>query len=192
MDLTSRENIGKVLVGIAGLIVLTRVFSIVNFWAFFWPFFILVPGALMLWAALRGDGPPQLAIPGSLVAGTGLILFVQNVTGHWESWAYAWALYPVFSGLAVSRVGMMTDNVEMQDGGRVAMRSGLWMLAAFGLFFELLIFDGLFGVPLMPLMLIAVGLYLWLYRDDVTINRDAFGFGKGKRKPKNDESHDYV
>ena len=63
-----------------------------------WPFFVIVPGVVILFVALtaRGAISEGLAILGSIVTMTGLILLFQDATNHYESWAYVWAL--VFPG----------------------------------------------------------------------------------------------
>ena len=55
-----------------------------------WPLIIIFVGGLFLAGALLGT--PPLAIPGSIIGGTGLLLYYQNASGDWASWAYAWTL----------------------------------------------------------------------------------------------------
>ena len=51
-----------------------------------WPLFVMVPGLAFLYFAYTGDKKAAgLAVPGMVITGTGLILFYQNITGHWES-----------------------------------------------------------------------------------------------------------
>jgi hypothetical protein len=57
-----------------------------------WPLIIVGVGGLLILSAFLGT--PKLAIPGSIVTGIGGILYVQNLTGAWDSWAYVWALIP--------------------------------------------------------------------------------------------------
>src|SRR5688572_19351282 len=66
----------------------------------FWPLIIVGAGAVLLLMALL-TRTPQLAIPGCIVGGIGCLLFVQNATGYWDSWAYAWALIPGFVGVGI-------------------------------------------------------------------------------------------
>src|SRR5438105_2944071 len=63
-----------------------------------WPFFVIAPGVVILFLALtaRGVVSEGLAVLGSIITVSGLILLYQNATDHFESWAYAWAL--VFPG----------------------------------------------------------------------------------------------
>jgi hypothetical protein len=65
-----------------------------------WPMIIeAVAVGLLLLGLLIGE--PGMAIPAVIVGGIGAILWWQNATGHWESWAYMWTLIPGFSGLGI-------------------------------------------------------------------------------------------
>lgn len=133
-----------------------------------WPFFIILPGLAVLAVAFFGSASiAPLAVLGSVVTGTGLILLYQDMTGRFETWAYLWALYPVFVGAALMFVASRTDNPEMADGGRKSVMTGLLMTAGFGLFFEL-IFNGGFDLIFqygIPAALI-IGGYLLLRKRD--------------------------
>ena len=54
----------------------------------------------------------------AIVTGTGLILLYQNSTGRWQTWAYIWALYPVFLGLGLMFLGRRTDDEGTRRAGR--------------------------------------------------------------------------
>lgn len=137
-----------------------------------WPFFMIVPGAVMFMVAQRG-GPAGLSVPGAITGGTGLILLYQSMTGHWESWAYAWALYPVFTGIGLSVMGRNMMNEHMVASGQNSIRFGLLAFAIGWAFFEGMIFNsgGLGGLAL-PLALIAAGVAMLYWRPA----------GAGKRK----------
>ncbi len=64
-----------------------------------WPLIIVSVGVLLILSALFCS--PSLAIPGSIVSGIGGILYVQNLTDTWESWAYVWTLIPGFVGIGM-------------------------------------------------------------------------------------------
>jgi membrane-bound ClpP family serine protease len=79
-----------------------------DLWGTFWPFLIIGCGALFFVAMfLSGKSAAWLAIPGSIIIVTGLILLAQNLTGYWESWSYAWTLIVIAVGL-----GNFTTTVE--------------------------------------------------------------------------------
>ena len=111
-----------------------------------------------------------------MVTVLGLILFYQNLTDHWDSWAYAWTLIaPGGSGVGMALYGVRVGNAGM-------VRVGLWQIVtALGLFAAgFLFFEGLVGIsgrrfPLpnwvLPLAVIVLGLLL-LFRG-FTARQDA-------------------
>ena len=98
---------------------------------------------------------------GSIVTMVGLVLLYQNATGHWESWAYAWALVgPGGSGLGMLLYGTRSGTMA---------RDGFWqILIAIGLFVAgFIFFEGIIGISgqrlplpewLLPVAVIAIGL----------------------------------
>ena len=100
-----------------------------------WPFFVIAPGVLILFVALmaRGALGEGLAILGSIIAVTGLILLYQNATDHFESWAYAWTLiFPgavgvgmVLYGLAAGRPGNVRAGTRLVGIGVVLFLLGV-------------------------------------------------------------------
>jgi hypothetical protein len=163
------RNLGAIVLIAIGLFFLaTNVFGIrFNFWGAFWPAFVIVPGLLLLAGAVTGGkNAVGLVFPGAVVTMTGLILAVQNWTGHWESWSYTWALYPVAVGLALMYQGSRLGNSNDERNGRQVATSGIIMFLAFGAFFELIIFGGnsALGNIAIPVLLIGVGAYLLFFR----------------------------
>lgn len=141
----------------------------------FWPFFIIVPGLVFLFFAATGDkGTSALAIPGTIITGTGLILFYQSVTNDWSSWTYVWTLYPVFVGMGLLYMGRRTGDKGNAQVGRGLIFGGL---VGFALFWAL--FGGLSGV-VVPLALIGAG--LWLLVRGGVIKLDAGGSVGSKAK----------
>lgn len=129
-------------------------------WNLIWPLFVLLPGLVMLSIALYGGrgGAAAMSMPGTFVTGVGTMLFVQNLTGYWDSWAYAWTLLGVFMGLGFTLMGQRLDAPSLSSIGRWFVMGGLAAFAFFGIFFELLIFQT--GGVVLPMLLIAAGLYL--------------------------------
>ena len=107
-----------------------------------WPFYVIAPGLALLAFGLtqaRGSG---LAVAGSIVTIVGVVLFYQNATDHWESWAYAWALVgPGGSGVGLLLYGTRSGNGKMA-------REGFWgILTALGIFaVGLVFFEGVIGI----------------------------------------------
>lgn len=180
----TNRSIGAILlIGVGVLFFLTNTLGI-NIWGIFdfsWPLFVVLPGLLFLGLAFFGDSKiAGLVVPGALIAGTGAILWVQDITDHWESWAYVWTLYPVFLGLALMFLGRRTNSRDTEKTGRGFVAWGTVAFLIGFAFFELLIFGGLGGLGsvLLPLVLIGIGVMM------LTGGRIPM-LGDGKRK--NDE-----
>jgi hypothetical protein len=98
----------------------------VNLWEWIgpesWPFLIIVPGLVLLGASVL-PAPPRgagFAPAGAVVTTVGSLLLYQARTGHWESWAYAWALLPLAAGVALVLYGLYARD-------RTMVRNGAWM-----------------------------------------------------------------
>jgi hypothetical protein len=167
-----REYVGLVL-GVV-LILLGVVFLVTQFigqWFaiqlghYLWPLFVLVPGILLFAFALasRTSAGEPLAVAGAMITMTGLILFLQNLTGLWATWAYAWALIaPTSIGLGQWAHGSVVDQPALVSSGRRLAGIGLLIFLLGAVFFELVI--GLNGFGLgpwaWPLLLILLGVVL--------------------------------
>jgi hypothetical protein len=153
------------------LIILGALFlfgQFVNVGSFLWPFFVIIPGLVLLaWAFVGGRGAAGLAIPGSIVTTVGLILLVMNATNTFEAWSYAWALVVASVGVGTFLYGALTTDAKRQRDGIRTVTAGLVMFAAFGIFFQFLVFGNMWGSWLgqwlLPLLLIGGGAYM-LYR----------------------------
>ncbi|GAB4513835.1 MAG: hypothetical protein OHK0046_15050 [Anaerolineae bacterium] len=157
---TDNRQLGAIaLIGLGIFFLANQVFNF-NIFGLLWPFFVILPGVPFLYYALNGGKEHSgLIFPGLIISGTGVILLLQAITGHWESWAYIWTLYPAMVGYGLQFHGEREgDHVEVRTGKEM-MRWSLVALAGFAFFFEFLIFGGLSGI-LLPLVLLAAGLYL--------------------------------
>ncbi len=127
-----------------GAILLAGKFVRVDIGHYGWPFFVISPGILILFVALtaRGAVSEGLAILGSIVTVSGLILLAQAATDHYESWAYAWAL--VFPG-AIG-LGMILYGLTARRPGNV--RSGTRLIGIALVLFLLgaAFFEGVIGI----------------------------------------------
>jgi hypothetical protein len=178
-----------ILIGVGVLFLLGQIFSF-NFFGAAWPFIVIVPGLAFLYFAFTGGkGTAGLAVPGAIITGTGTILLYQNITNHWESWAYVWTLYPVFVGMALTYIGQKTENHDAHKAGQGLVRWGLIAFAGAWAFFELMIFRGgsLFGNFLLPVLLIGIGVWL-LFRQNTTSKRKIYTVDVPD-KPKNTNGH---
>jgi hypothetical protein len=126
-----------------------------------WPMFIMVPGLIMLSLVYIGGraGAAAFSIPGMIVTGIGALLFAQNLTGYWESWAYAWTLCGVFLGMGFMLMGQRLEDSALHRFGRHFAHVSLVALAGFAFLFEIII--GISGhSSLKALLLIGLGLFL--------------------------------
>lgn len=128
-----------------------------------WPFFVIIPGVLLLVASLFQRRPQGLglAIPGAIVTSVGVLLFYQQATGHWESWAYAWALVgPGAAGLAMIGYGLFAgDPRVIRPGLALSAISAVLFIAGYW-YFETIFDTGRVPVDLgasWPLALVALG-----------------------------------
>lgn len=120
---------------------------------FTWPLAIVGVGVFLLIFGLLA-GAPGMAVPATIVAGIGGLLYYQNATGDWASWAYAWTLIPGFVGVGVFLSGLLGENPAEN------IRGGLWTMLISAILF--LVFGSLLGGhdllgPYWPLLLIGAG-----------------------------------
>jgi len=161
MDTTQRSRLGLgillILVGIA-ITAYQFVPGVKEFLAidYSWPVIIIAVGAALLIIGLL-TGAPDLAVPACIIAGTGGILYWQNLTGNFGSWAYAWTLYPGLAGLGVIIASLFKagKRKEALGGLHSIFVSAVMFLVAASLFGPLKFFG-----PYWPVLLILFGLYL--------------------------------
>ncbi len=122
-----------------------------------WPWIIIGVGAGLLLLGLL-IGAPEMAIPACITAGVGGILYYQWTSGNWVSWAYAWALIPVFVGIGMllaALIGGRPGKVYLEALSPIAV--GLVLFVLIGSFFNA--FTGGWTIYL-PLVLVLVGVYI--------------------------------
>lgn len=118
----SRNAGAFILIGLGVLFLLAQIFNF-SFLGTLWPLIVMLPGLVFLYIALTGGKQSAgFVFPGAIITGTGTILFYQNLTNHWESWAYAWTLYPVFVGMGLVFMGRRTGNEGQYQTGQNMMR----------------------------------------------------------------------
>lgn len=163
-----------------GLVVLGLVFLIgpsLNFQAFGWPFFVILPGIALLFVAFTSRvGNGSLAVPGSIVTVTGLILLVLNFTNRMDAWAYCWALVMAGAGAGTYLYGHISESETLKRNGTRGALAGLALFVIFGLVFELFIFGTFSAVLrwLVPIVLLVAG-GLILYRGSSQPTRQPAG-----------------
>jgi hypothetical protein len=173
---TKQENLrqggGGTAIGI--LLILVGILFFAGQWFNFnisdygWPFFIIVPGAVLLVAGLITNSRKEepMLILGSIATTIGLILLFQNATDLWASWAYAWALIPASVGVGQIAHGLLHGNGKTVQTGTRLLTIGLALFAIGAFFFEGIIGINGFGfarswlITLWPLFLIGAGVLL--------------------------------
>jgi hypothetical protein len=166
---TRASLVGGALLIFLGLLFLAGQVIQIPIWDFTWPFIIIGTGALFFVAMILGGkalGP--LAIPGSIIAGIGLMLFVQNTFNIWESWSYSWALIIIFVGIGIFIYGAWSGLPETRASGWRVMKVGLILFLVFGAFFGLLFtLTGVYGLTsgvYWSALLIVLGGYMLISR----------------------------
>jgi hypothetical protein len=125
-------------------------------WANSWALVVVGVGVFLLILGLL-LGAPGMAVPACIVGGIGGLLYWQNATGHWETWAYAWALIPGFAGVGTILAGLLGGDA------RQALRGGGWLV--FISLVTFFIFASFLGGPQVfrgywPVLIIVLGLVL--------------------------------
>lgn len=161
MDRKTRSSVtvGALLILIGILLLLGQL--VPGLWAwvgpFSWPLIIVGVGVLLLVIGLLA-GEPGMAVPACIVGGIGGLLYWQNSTGNWASWAYAWTLIPGFVGIGVILAGLLGDKPRQNLVG------GIWLVLISLVMFA--IFASFLGGPAVlgqywrywPVLLILLGL----------------------------------
>ena len=104
-----------------------------------WPLWLIVPGLAMLAGsfAIPPRGGLGLAVPGTMLAIVGGILWVQDAYGLYATWAYAWALVaPTGPGLAMLLYGLVRGDHELAADGFRTFLVGIGLFLGFAFFFE--------------------------------------------------------
>ncbi|MEA2634786.1 MAG: hypothetical protein QOH92_1553, partial [Chloroflexota bacterium] len=112
--------IGVVLVVVGAFYLIVQVAGI-DLSVFGWPLIVIIAGLTLLVVGFASLGTGA-AIPGGILTLVGLVLAYQNSTGHWTSWAYAWALVaPGGVGLGLFLQGIRERNTGLIRQGRSLM-----------------------------------------------------------------------
>jgi hypothetical protein len=130
-----------------------------------WPFFVIIPGVALLIASLVLTPPHGvgLAIAGSIVTTVGAVLLYQQATGHWESWAYAWALVgPGGAGLGMLVYGLIFGQRDLLAAGARLVAIAAAIFAVGYWYFETIFASGRAPLELgewWPVVVVGVGLF---------------------------------
>lgn len=121
-----------------------------------WPMIIEIVAAGLLVLGLM-IGVPDMAVPATIVGGIGGILWWQNATGNWATWAYMWALIPGFVGIGMLLAKLLGGRERYSVSSALStIGSSLVMFVIFGAFFGGFSWMG----PYWPLMLVLAGVLI--------------------------------
>ena len=155
---------GSVLIAIGLLSLFGQIFTTFTFWSFIWPFFIIGVGAMFYVGNFAGvKSVSCLDIPATIITTIGLSLFYQNITGHWESWSYAWTVIILAVGLGIYIMGAFGEDEGQRNSGKGLMKAGAIMFVIFGGFFEMIFSIGSRSTlrqSIFPILHILLGVYL--------------------------------
>ncbi|MCB8942328.1 MAG: hypothetical protein H6658_01000 [Ardenticatenaceae bacterium] len=161
--LTAEKNWpAMALIAIGAGLLLANIFQ-VQLINILWPGFVILPGLLLLWPAQRSTESYNhplsfLAVPGAIITTTGLLLFVMNITNHFEAWAYAWTLVLAGAAAGLSYIYRFEPDRGIHETVHKFTRVMLYLFIGFAIFFELVVFGTL--TPWLPLALIAYGVFM--------------------------------
>lgn len=157
----NRTNLflGVLLILIGAWLVITRQVPAVQDWiaTLTWPMWTIGAGVLVLLIGLI-TGAPGMAVPASIIAGIGGILYYQNATDDFGSWSYMWTLIPGFVGVGTILAGLLGENTRanLARGVNLLVISAVLFLV-FATFFGGLNILGDYGAAI---ILILLGLYV--------------------------------
>jgi hypothetical protein len=166
---TGALTAGAILIFLGLLSLLGQLFRGFSIWSYLWPFIIIgIGGVFFLGMILGGKPAAGLAVPGSIISGIGLMVFFQNLSNRWESWAYSWTVILILLGVGIFIMGLYTQDAQRRKQGVRVMKVGAVLFIIFGSFFELLIFSAFRGYWIQPYifpgLLILLGVYLVVVR----------------------------
>jgi hypothetical protein len=106
-----------------------------------WPVFVILAGLAVLGLGLAAPGRlgEVLAMVGGWITVDGLVLQVQEATGRFETWAYAWTLALVGVGGGRWLVGVVRGRRDLVASGGWLIAAGLVAFMVLGVFFEVVV-----------------------------------------------------
>jgi len=155
--------LGLLLILVAGWLIATRIrpeLSNILHLTFEWPMWVMFAGVVILVIGLL-VGEPEMAVPACIVAGIGGILYYQNATNHWESWAFMWTLIPGFVGLGKILSGIIGGDFMacLREGLKLLLSSAI-LFTIFATIFNAWTIFGSFSAYVPIALLFLLGIWL--------------------------------
>jgi hypothetical protein len=158
----NRTNLGLgiLLILIGGWLVVSRQVPALQDWLadnWTWPMGTIAAGLVVLVIGLL-TGAPGMAVPATIIAGIGGILYYQNLTDDYGSWSYMWTLIPGFVGVGTILAGLLGEHTRrnLSHGLNLVVISSV-MFLVFATFFGGLSILGDYGAAI---ILILLGVYV--------------------------------
>ena len=128
-----------------------------------WPGFVIAPGLLLMWPAYKAtaESPSKLsflAVPGAMIATVGGLLFVMNITGYFDAWAYSWTLVIAAAVAGLMYAKRFDEDSRVHEKGYKFIRFMGFLFVGMAIFFEIVAFEHF--NPLTSLAIIAFGFYM--------------------------------
>ncbi len=152
---------GIILILLGGLFLLARAAPNLFGWlgVSSWPLIIVGVGILLLLIG-AATGAAGMAVPAAIVGGMGMLLYWQNATGAWQSWAYAWTLIPGFVGVGTLIAGLLEGKGQTVRGGLWLIIISLILFAVFSAIMAPFVGGPIFLGRYWPVLLIVLGVLL--------------------------------
>lgn len=165
MDKKNRTQLvlGLLLILVAGWLIATRIkpdLANILHLTFDWPMWVMFAGAALLVIGLL-VGEPDMAIPACIVTGIGGILYYQNVTNNWGSWAYMWTLIPGFVGVGKILSGIIGGDFKgcLWEGLKILLTCAI-MFTIFATIFDAWTIFGPYSAHVPIALLFVLGIWL--------------------------------
>jgi len=156
---------GVILIAFGLLALASQLFRGFNFWGTFWPLILIGVGIVFfagMFAAGKSGG--GLAIPGAIFSGIGLLMFLQNLAGYWQSWSYGWTVIVMSVGVGIYIAGWWSGSEYQRHAGTRVFSIGLILFVIFGAFFEMIFQTSGLAQIAFPIALVVLGGYLIVTR----------------------------
>jgi predicted MFS family arabinose efflux permease len=99
------------------------------------------------------------------------MLFVQNLTDHWESWAYGWTVILMAVGVGIFIMGAFGGQESQRQAGLRVLKIGAVLFILFGAFFEMIFNSSNLAQIIFPVALILLGGYLLVARSGLLVRK---------------------
>ena len=151
--------LGVLLIAVGGWMILTNQVPAIQDWIeghSTGAVYTIGAGLLILLIGLLTNAP-GMAIPASIVAGVGGILYYQDMQKDYSSWSYMWTLILGFIGVGTILAGLLGERSGNFSRGLRLIAISIVMFLVFGTLLGGLSILGSYGTPI---LIILLGLFI--------------------------------